>query len=829
MANRQARGLGKLVELNTQGQVSTKPGAAVDTNAGIWFAASKSLRQAGRTLSAMADRAMKRQQAADLKAAQTSGEQAGYAADLGTGSASSYFNGDMKAGIEAAASALKIDPIDLATVISYETGGTFDPSKKGPTTKWGTHRGLIQFGEPQAKQYGIDWNNPLASQLGENGAIVRFLRDGGVKPGMGLLDIYSVINAGAVGRYNASDEAAGGAPGTVRDKVQNQMDGHRAKAEQLFSGAYPAGTGRPSATGPALALRRGDTPMGEAYLASQNRALTRRLPLEVTQQLDALYEEHKDDPAALTQAFDEAENGVLTQLGKLSNNDPEMILLGQQTFAQKRRVYEKSARAAEDARVRDGERSDYDDTLKASRSSLQRQAYLTGNDVEAGADLEVSINESLASISDALDAGLISPEVAKRDRKAVLDTVTLARVDGVFDSLPDVGSKEAFIEGLKDSWTKEEELFKDLSLEQVQALERKYAGAITQEKRQTTATSKLEVQKMRSMVDDDLASIRGTGVGLSIDGEELTFDQVKATLGEGTAQEWQQKRQLQAGIFNATTGLDLMPATEMVGHLAALEPKAGASGYTDQATIHDTAQKEAQKILKRRKEDPALAVDVAFDDLKPIREQAYQGDLVAMEELIKGRLDAQEALGISDYAKAPLTNSELQVIAQPVAGAVDRQTWDQLFAKIDESYGPYADEVMTQILHWKGLHKEAATVATSMLRQTKLGERQSRLDAKSSDQKMGALETETAMDGDFDTVKWKASPNNSQINHLLANPDLADQFDDKFGSGASAFYIKAQERSKQQTQAYVDGLASDGVSINEDGSENYDPAKENAQ
>ena len=187
----------------------------------------------------------------------------------------------------------------------------------------------------------------------------------------------------------------------------------------------------------------------------------------------------------------------------------------------------------------------------------------------------------------------------------------------------------------------------------------------------------------------------------------------------------------------------------------------------------------------------------AFDELQPIREQAYEGDPVAMEELIKGRLEAQEAIGISDYAKAPLTNSELQIIAAPVAGAVDRQTWDQLFSKIDETYGPYADEVMTQILHWKGLHKEAATVATSMLRQVKLGERPSRLVAKSFDQKMGALETETAMDGGFETIKWKASPNNSQINHLLANPDLADQFDDKFGSGASDFYFKAQRA--QQT------------------------------
>jgi hypothetical protein len=141
---------------------------------------------------------------------------------------------DIASGIKATASHLGIDPVDLATAISYETAGTFDPTKKGPTTKWGTHRGLIQFGEPQAAKYGVDWNNPVGSQLGPEGAVARYLKDTGVQPGMGLLDIYSAINAGGVGRYNRSDAHAGGAPGTVADKVKNQMAEHRAKAEALL-------------------------------------------------------------------------------------------------------------------------------------------------------------------------------------------------------------------------------------------------------------------------------------------------------------------------------------------------------------------------------------------------------------------------------------------------------------------------------------------------------------------------------------------------------------------------------------------------------------------
>lgn len=141
---------------------------------------------------------------------------------------------EIRDGIIQTASSLGIDPVDLGTAISYETAGTFDPTKAGPRTKWGQHKGLIQFGEPQAQQYGVDWKNPVGSQLGENGAVAKYLRDRGVKPGMGMLDIYSTINAGAPGLYNRSDAKAGGAPGTVADKVRDQMAGHRAKAIALL-------------------------------------------------------------------------------------------------------------------------------------------------------------------------------------------------------------------------------------------------------------------------------------------------------------------------------------------------------------------------------------------------------------------------------------------------------------------------------------------------------------------------------------------------------------------------------------------------------------------
>jgi hypothetical protein len=70
-----------------------------------------------------------------------------------------------------------INPEDLATAISYETAGTLDPWKRGPVTrKYGQHRGLIQWGEPQAKYYGVTKDSTIPQQME---AVGRYLVDAG--------------------------------------------------------------------------------------------------------------------------------------------------------------------------------------------------------------------------------------------------------------------------------------------------------------------------------------------------------------------------------------------------------------------------------------------------------------------------------------------------------------------------------------------------------------------------------------------------------------------------------------------------------------------------
>lgn len=104
------------------------------------------------------------------------------------------------------------NPQDLMRVINYESSG--DPTRWGG--KGGNYYGLIQFGPEERKQFGVDTEHPNAQN--QIDATLRFLSARGFKPGMGLLDLYSTVNAGSPGHYSASD-----GNGTVASHVAKMM------------------------------------------------------------------------------------------------------------------------------------------------------------------------------------------------------------------------------------------------------------------------------------------------------------------------------------------------------------------------------------------------------------------------------------------------------------------------------------------------------------------------------------------------------------------------------------------------------------------------------
>lgn len=146
------------------------------------------------------------------------------------GRPNAHFTKENADALRSAATELGVSPEDLATVISYETGGQFDPSIRGGAG--GRHIGLIQFGPREQNDHRASQDQTFPEQMK---SVVDYLKKRGFKPGMSLLDLYSTINAGRPGLHNRSDASNGGAPGTVADKV-GTMGPHAARA-RLFLGS----------------------------------------------------------------------------------------------------------------------------------------------------------------------------------------------------------------------------------------------------------------------------------------------------------------------------------------------------------------------------------------------------------------------------------------------------------------------------------------------------------------------------------------------------------------------------------------------------------------
>ena len=132
--------------------------------------------------------------------------------------------------VEKTAANLGINASDLMAVISYETAGTFDPSKFGGLN--GQYMGLIQFGPDEREQYGAYPGQSFAEQLG---AVERFLTDrfskaGRTTQGATLTDLYATINGG---NPNVSLGLSDG-NGTIAEHIANIDRDHRSAAHKYF-------------------------------------------------------------------------------------------------------------------------------------------------------------------------------------------------------------------------------------------------------------------------------------------------------------------------------------------------------------------------------------------------------------------------------------------------------------------------------------------------------------------------------------------------------------------------------------------------------------------
>lgn len=134
--------------------------------------------------------------------------------------------------LETAAAELGVDPIDLATIIGFETGGTYDPGVVGG--EGGNYQGLIQFGIPERQTYGVVPGMSFEEQL--LGPVVNFFKDRFARAGMStqgatLEDLYTTVIAGNPGANRDAKDSFGT---SARSGAARMYKEHRPVAIQRF-------------------------------------------------------------------------------------------------------------------------------------------------------------------------------------------------------------------------------------------------------------------------------------------------------------------------------------------------------------------------------------------------------------------------------------------------------------------------------------------------------------------------------------------------------------------------------------------------------------------
>ena len=227
-----------------------------------------------------------------------------------------------------AANKLGVSPLDLATIISFETGGSFSPSKWGGAG--GNYMGLIQFGPNERKAYGAYQGQSFEEQV--QGPVVRYFQDrfkgvGMSTQGADLLTLYrTVLGGNPKANINGQD-----AFGTSPSSGVAAMGPHRQKALNRFFGgsagnvdwdAADAGAALAEAEAQRLKDLEDSFKVGEKLAQQFNRELAIRQainPLE--REILQIKHEHADRQAEINELQDKGQQGSLTLL----NTDLERL------------------------------------------------------------------------------------------------------------------------------------------------------------------------------------------------------------------------------------------------------------------------------------------------------------------------------------------------------------------------------------------------------------------------------------------------------------------------------------------------------------------------
>ena len=242
-----------------------------------------------------------------------------------TNTAKEGSNSQVKALVQAA-NDLGVSAKDLAAIISYETGGKFDPNVWGG--KGGNYKGLIQFGPEERKAYGVKPGMTFEEQI--TGPVVRYLKDrfagvGRSTQGASLSDLYRTVNGG---NPNAALTESDG-NGTIEEHIKRIAQNHGARASEFLGGNVEI----------TRAVKEG-TVQGNEESAAQRRTEATAAVTEAKTSVDAAVTQAQKASTELPAApkVDTDVSAEMSQLNQLTEQRKEIARLDADTTAQEARA-----------------------------------------------------------------------------------------------------------------------------------------------------------------------------------------------------------------------------------------------------------------------------------------------------------------------------------------------------------------------------------------------------------------------------------------------------------------------------------------------------------